>query len=235
MEKNSITSYNPAINRLSVSKQTAIQRWKEQPMQSYQEMRVTTPQKMIIADTPNLWEIRLATNHATAVGIVVKALIHTARLVNLEKNLTESQIGEIANDVIDEFGYIKVEELKYILKRAVRNEKIFARLDYNVIMNWFEEYDKERTDIAIDISNQQESEQANSKATTTSEEISFNEYHALLKQRVADGDERAKQILEDIESRQDKGLTLLTSDEKREKEIAFKQWFYGDYLKNKKP
>ena len=134
--------------QLSESKLTAIQTWKVQPKQSYAEIRLSTPRAMIKADTPNLWEIRNHTDHPTAIGIIVLALLYTARLVNVESNLNEDQIGEIANDVLNDYGYLKVEEVKYILKTAVRTKKIFGRLDYNVVMEWFEEYDSKRTEEA---------------------------------------------------------------------------------------
>ena len=106
---------------------------------------------MIEADTPTLWELRKSLGHAATIAILVKAFIHAAKLVNLDKNLTIEQIGEAANDTLEGYGCLKVEEIKYLLKRALRTQNVYGRLDYNVIMTWVERYDAERTEEAMRI------------------------------------------------------------------------------------
>lgn len=91
---------------------------------------------MIEAETPTLWDIRQRLGHPAAVAILVNAFIHAAKLVNLDKNLTVEQIGEAANDILESHGYLKVEEIKYLLKHALRTQNVYGRLDYNVLMNW---------------------------------------------------------------------------------------------------
>lgn len=201
--------------QLSTAKQTAIQRWRQQPEQSYSDLRPTTIPQMIAADSPTLWDIKEQTDRATAVGLLVLALIHTAKLVNVENNLNEIQIGEIANDVLDDMGYLKMEEVKYILKTAVRTKKIFGRLDYNVVMEWFEDYDRMRTEEAIRVSDRQsEIEQAEKPSEGG---ISFEQYKEQLKQRAADGDKEASERLAEI----DKPITIggkAVSREERERD-----------------
>ncbi len=188
---------------------------------------------MINADTPNLWEIRSGTDHATAVAIVVAALIHLARLVSLPKasNLSKPQIGEIANDVVEEYGHLKPEEIKYVLKQAVRENKIFGRLDYSVVMSWFKDYDAVRTEFCIDISSQAETQQANQPADDP-DAISFEKYAAMLKQRAESGDKKAAELLADMEkiSQQPRPLT---DEQKHQKDVAFFRYFQ-EYLKSRK-
>ena len=62
---------------------------------------------MVKADTPNLWTIRNNIGRVKAIAILVNALVQTARLINVENNLTEAQIGELANDIVDEYGFLK--------------------------------------------------------------------------------------------------------------------------------
>lgn len=185
---------------------------------------------MIESDTPNLWELRRYTNHATTVGIVVIALTHTARLVNVENNLNETQIGEIANDIIEDFGYLKVEEIKHVLKTAVRTKKIFGRLDYNVVMEWFEEYAIERTDEAISISNCKEAKEN----LLSPDAITFDVYMARLWDIAYYADPEAVEKLAEMTDRTSSRLTLLTEEEKHRKNVEFKQYYYNNYLKGKK-
>ena len=152
---------------------------------------------MIVADSPTLWDIKAQTDRATVVCLLVLALIHTAKLVNVDNNLNEAQIGEIANDVLDDMGYLKMEEVKHILKNTIRTKKIFGRLDYNVVMGWFEEYSAERINKCMAISDR---EAADAQAEKPSEGgISFEQYKEQLKQRAASGDKEAAERLADID------------------------------------
>lgn len=187
---------------------------------------------MIEADTPNLWEIRRNTDHATVAGILVIALTHAARLINLEANLNKVQIAEIVNDIIKDFGYMKVEEIKHVLKTAVRTKKIFGRLDYNIVMGWFEEYAIERTAHCVDISQQEETQAAN-QITESPEAISFEEYLKQLRERVAAGDDKAKDILDGIENPPTPRMELISPEEQHQKDVAFFK-FKQEYLKNGK-
>lgn len=233
MENNSITKLDnqPHSAPLTVAKSTAIQHWKQQPEQSYVAIRPSTPRAMIEADTPNIWEIRSHTDHATAIGIIVIALIHTARLVNVENNLNETQIGEIANDVLEEYGYLKVEELKYILKTAVKSQKIFGRLDYNVVMNWFKDYDTERTEEAMRLSDQ-EALQIQYQQQPSPGAVSFEQYIDSLWGLALYADADAVEKLADL---QELAATMsLSPEQQHEKELNFKKYFYQQYLKGNK-
>ena len=162
MEKDSImksSSSSPVL--LSQAKMTVIQNWREQPKQYYATLPTTTPRKMIEAETPTLWELRSQLGHPAAIAILVNAFIHAAKLVNLDKNLTTEQIGEATNDTLEQHGQLKVEEIKFLLKRALQKQNVYGRLDYNVLMNWIEQYDNERTEEAMRISEQKESQERN--------------------------------------------------------------------------
>lgn len=222
MANNSTTKSNGQQRsvQLSTAKLTAIQRWRQQPDLSYSDLRPATIPQMIAADSPTLWDIRAKTDHATAVGLLVLALIHTAKLVNVENNLNETQIGEIANDVLDDMGYLKMEEVKYILKNAIRTKKIFGRLDYNVVMEWFEEYDRERTEEAIRVSDRQAEIAQMEKPSADG--ISFEQYKEQLKQRAADGDTQAARWLASIERPAAKALSRDRRDKDRDDFRRFK-------------
>lgn len=122
---------------------------------------------MVKADTPNLWTIRNNIGRVKAIAILVNALVQTARLINVENNLTEAQIGELANDILDEYGFLKPVEVKAVLKRGLRS-KIFGRLDYNIVIEWFDDYACERTRAAMDIADQEETQAQNQPVSDTS-------------------------------------------------------------------
>lgn len=187
---------------------------------------------MIEAETPTLWELRQRLGHPAAVAILVNAFIHAAKLVNLDKNLTIEQIGEAANDILEAHGYLKVEEVKFLLKRALRCENVYGRLDYNVLMNWVEAYDAERTEEAIRISEQQESQQLN-VVSTSPDAKSYSEYLVELNRRASNGDEKAAKIIKAIDLIKNAPSAPATHEQKRQKECEYKQFLYGEYLAKK--
>ena len=176
---------------------------------------------MIEADTPTLWDLKRYLGRPAAIAILVKALFHTKRLVNLDKALTDEQVGEIANDILENHGQLKVEEVKYLLKRALRTQKVYARLDYNVVMNWVEEYVDERTEEAMRISDQ-EAAQARNKIESSPDATGYDEYLERLKQR-AQTDAKAAELLKEIESHNGTQKPL-TREERQQSDHGFKMW-----------
>lgn len=187
---------------------------------------------MIEAESPSLWDIRRQLGHPAAVAILVNAFIHAAKLVNLDKNLTIEQIGEAANDTIEQHGQLKVEEIKFLLKRALRMQNVYGRLDYNVLMNWIEQYVAERTEEAMRISDQESSQMLN-EPKAYSGAVSFNDYIADLKER-AKTDKEAEILLDEINNPPKSTLTFLTREERAEKERKYKTWRIFKYLSGKK-
>lgn len=186
---------------------------------------------MIEAETPSLWDIRRQLGHPAAVAILVNAFIHAAKLVNLDKNLTVEQIGEAANDILEAQGYLKVEEVKYLLKRALRTQNVYGRLDYNVLMNWVEQYDDERTEEAMRISEQASAQMQN--AEPAPDAVSFDAYLAGLRER-AKSDHNAALLLESVADQLPYGKTPLSEEDKQKKEHEFKMWRLTKYLRGNK-
>lgn len=152
---------------------------------------------MIEADTPSLWELRGQLGEPAAIAILIKAFIHTARLASInEKNLSDIQMGEAAKDIIECHGQLKVEEIKYLLKRGIRTEKLYGRFDYNVIMNWVEAYSEERLEEAIRSSEQHESEQINN-VTPSAGAVTYQQWVEQLRGR-APTDKSAAEMLKMI-------------------------------------
>lgn len=184
---------------------------------------------MIDSETPSLWEIRRVADRPTAIAILVIALIHTSRLINLERGLTEDQISEIANDIFEEYGFMKPEEVKYVLKRALRTEKIYGRLDYNIIMGWFRTYCDERAEISLKLSENEDAREYNGAYQPPAGAMSYAEYVEDLQRQAQDGNEEAKDKLSHLCNPKE-----IVKDVKRlddnEKEIAFKEYKHAYLL-----
>lgn len=184
---------------------------------------------MIAADTPCLWEIRRHLGHPATSAIIVLALTHAARLAGLnpDKNLTAPQFGEIIADILRYYGYLKVEELKYILKKGMRSERLFGRFDYNTVMLWIDEYDKERTEIAMYLSDREASAPV-SRQIGQGRDMSFDEFVESLRSRAAT-DKKAAELLQTIQV----STSQAPAAKRKTDDTAFRQWRKNQYLTGK--
>lgn len=153
-------------------------------------------------------------------AILIYALNELKDLINVGKNLTNPQISFIASRLIEKYGYWKIEEIKYVLYRAVEREKLFDRLDPNIVLGWFADYDDERTEEAMRISDQEEAQQAN-QITERPDAVSFEGYVESLRCKAENGDKDAKERLDEIENPPLIRMRLLTAEEKHQKELEF--------------
>lgn len=168
-------------------------------------------------------------------AILIYALNELKALVNVGKNLTDPQIAFIAQCIIEEYWMLKIVEVKYVLKRGVEREKLFDRLDPNIVLKWFADYDAERTERCMEISHQQETQEAN-QSTVPDDAKTYDEWLDGLKKRAADGDKNAIGILAEIERRHPIMTACVGGDRtgNRQKDINYKQWYYTEYLKKKR-
>lgn len=228
MANNSIIRYSS----LPPAHATVLQALETRPQQYFSNLAISTPTSMITADSPCLWEMRKFMGAVKTKAFLIYALLWLSDLINVERFLTEVQMSEIADDVIEEYGYLKPEELKYIFKKAVRKNKIFGRLDYAVVMSWIEDYDAERTGYCINISSQEETEQIN-RTSKKQDAVSFEEFTEWLTCKAESGDKEAQEQLAYIESISAQPA-LPTAEEKHKKDLEFFKWKNQVYRNMKK-
>ena len=136
------------------------------------------------------------------------------------------QIALTVDLIIERFWYFKLEEIKYCLRRAMMHEKVYDRLDGNIIIGWLTAYDAERTEEAMRASEQEDMQRLN--ATPAAEgAISLAEYMERLKQR-ADTDEEAARKL-GVFTEMASQPTIRTKEEQTEKDNEFRK-FKIDYI-----
>lgn len=185
---------------------------------------------MIEADSPNLWTLRKHIGDVKVKAVLVYALVWLSELVSVERNLTKVQVGELANDILNDHGYLKVEELKYIFKDAVKNEKIYGRLDYNVVMGWIERYAAQRADECRRISEAEDTARYSGAYVPPADAISYDEYIAQIRQRAAEGDKEAERLLAEaiIPSDLVKSVPAVSSREREEEFQDFRRRYVID-------
>ena len=137
---------------------------------------------------------------------------------------TLNEIALTVDLILESFWYFKLEEIKYCFRRAMMREKLFDRLDGNIIIGWLREYDAERTEEAMSLSDAQ----AAHEDRVSSGAMSWAEYHDRLTSAAANGDAEAMAKIAEINDvRSDNKMKVLTKEQKHEKEVGFTQYFYN--------
>lgn len=92
------------------------------------------------------------TNEELAKNIVKLMLAKLARSFNLTRNIEPGQIVELAETIMQDFYYLKLSEVFYVLKQAKYGKygKIYERIDEPTILGWFTTHDEERTALAVE-------------------------------------------------------------------------------------
>lgn len=115
---------------------------------------------MIAAPTPTLAKIKNNASLTDARALLYIAICEVCDFFNVGKNMNDSQIAATADLILERFWYLKLEEVKACFHKAMINGRLFDRLDGNIILGWLRDYDTERTEEAMRISDQEEAQAA---------------------------------------------------------------------------
>ena len=98
---------------------------------------------------------------------------------------------------MEKYFYFTIEDVCLCFKRGRENEsydKFYGRLDCSVFLKWFSMYDKEREEAL-------QSHPSNNKVIpNVMQGVPWEQYKEDLEKRVSEGDEKAKEQLEAMES-----------------------------------
>lgn len=177
---------------------------------------------MIAAKTPTIADIKNNVSLTDVRALLSIAICEVCDFFNIGKNMNDVQIAMTVDLIIERFWYMKLEEIKYCFRRAMMREKLFDRLDGNIIIGWLREYDAERTEEAIRASDQKETQQ-NNQPTETPDAVGYDDYIKRLRHR-AKTDSSAAKLLNEIDKPTTQRLTLLTNETQSQKEHEFKLW-----------
>jgi hypothetical protein len=112
--------------------------------------------------------------------------------LNVKNNLTIKQIEYLINDITSRFGYLKLDEVKHCIRYNIAHADIYDRLDSNIILKWFMDYDHKRDDKLIEHNKNAEY----NENVSDENNINFEQHKAELLKRAEAGDEEAKEIYE---------------------------------------
>ena len=185
---------------------------------------------MVAAQTPTLAKIKNNASEADARAILYIAICELCDFFNVGKNMNDVQVAKTVDLIIERFWHLKIEEIKYCFQRAMCRERLFDRLDGNIIIGWLREYDDERTEEAMRQSDHEASALANGMPSTCPGAITYGEYIKYLKARAEAGDTDARALLAATHAPMPQRMMFLTDDERSRKDREFQLWRMSEYL-----
>lgn len=187
---------------------------------------------MVAAQTPTLARIKNEVSLDDARALLSIAVCEVCDFFNVGKNMNNTQIALTVDLIIERFWYFKLEEIKYCFRRAMMREKLFDRLDGNIIISWLREYDAERTDEAMRLSDQDEAIRLN-QSPDDPNAITLQQHIANLRQ-CAGTDKKAASQLAQISTVMNAPVSP-TREQQLAKKHEFETWKTFNYLitKNK--
>ena len=221
------------MGQYKIVERKAVKDYAPSLLKLWQAVKPSTIYTMIKSDSPNLATIKNRASRADAQALISLAICEVCEFYNVKQSMSDVQIAMTADLILERFWYLKLEEVKKCFRDAIVNEKVYERLDGSVFLGWLAKYDTERTNIAVDISENEDKAQANNDATLLigdgQPRGTYSQYKQRVLQRIEQGDEKAKEELEQIEIFENR----MARSGKHRDDRGFKEYFYRVYLPSK--
>lgn len=153
---------------------------------------------MVTSKSPTIARIRHEASETDARALLYIAICEVCDFFNVGKTMNDVQVALTVDLIMEQYWYLKIEEIKYCFRRAMAREKVYDRLDGNIILGWLAAYDAERTEQAIYISENADTRAQSAIAPPDPEAVGFSEYLSRLEARAASGDKDAADRLKAI-------------------------------------
>ena len=183
---------------------------------------------MVKAPTPSLVKIKQSASETEARALLYIALCELCDFFNVGKNMSDTQIAVTVDLILDTYGYMKLEEIKYCFRRAMSREQLFDRLDGNIIMGWLDAYDAERTEAAMTASHNEAVRQMNTPPADGA--ITWEAHVNNLWDLAIYADAEAVELLSDLQE-QARRAKPRTREQEHDNARDFMQYYYTKYLK----
>jgi hypothetical protein len=160
--------------------------------------RITSIKEVLDNEMPiQLSELK-RTSPAQLSAVLIKFIEGTIDWFGYKKDeMPDSRIEMLIASIMEKYYYFTIEDVCLCFKRGRENDsydKFYGRLDCSVFLKWFAKYDKERESAL------QSHPSNNQTIPNLMQGIPWEQYKEGLEKRVAEGDEKAKEQLDAMES-----------------------------------
>ncbi len=167
---------------MPTTKEESIVLLAQYPKQYYNTIKPVSVKECIISPVCTLGAFSRATTNENTGNLTVSALVITmltdlVSFFNVGKTMSEVQLAQTAEIIIDTYGYLKIDDFKYCFSSAKKGlyGVTYDRLDGNVIITWIEQYLIDRMSVADNLSySEHSSMKANERNSQSFLEIQLN-------------------------------------------------------------
>ena len=131
----------------------------EYPVEFYATLKPVKVEECINSPVCTLGAFRRATSNDDMGDMTVRAFVlimltDCVSFFNIGKTMTEVQLAQTAEMIIDDYGFLKIDDFKLMFTYAKKGYygAMYDCIDGNVILRWIEVYLKERMNVGESIS-----------------------------------------------------------------------------------
>lgn len=108
-----------------------------------------TVKEALTVEVATLATIRKYMGDETTKDALIETIAYAAGLLNIGKNLQPHQIEFLADEILRDWYWLKLSEIKFVMMEGVRGNygQIYDCLDFRTVMEWLGKYDEQRTEI----------------------------------------------------------------------------------------
>jgi hypothetical protein len=128
------------------SKKKDLQILRTSPVKYYEGMAVRTLDDIYRSSSPTIASIRKEAGLAQLQALLTIIVIDLVEFFNVGKTMNEKQVVQTVKLIIDEFYYLKPDDFKLCFDMAKKGKlgKVYDRIDGAVIMEWLNNYVRDR-------------------------------------------------------------------------------------------
>ena len=181
------------------TKQQAVMLLKKKPTEYFNSLQPMTVNDVFSSFSPSISEIGKIFGEAIVNANIVIWFYSFVSFFSTNGTMNDSQIAMTISLIREEYPHYKPDDLKLFFKMAMKGmfEKVYGRVDGEVIMRWLQEYDKIR-DKAAQESSINDAIRFKDRSTDVFSfegSVGFEEYKKI-KERAENGDKEAIKLLQ---------------------------------------
>ena len=116
--------------------------------------KCNTHELCLKSDMPKLSVLKKETSEQKVIDLIITWILDLNEFLNLSRKMTESQIEQTAEMLLTDFHYFNIADVNLVFQNAKKGRygALYESLDGMKIYTWFEQYAKERSEIAYQTS-----------------------------------------------------------------------------------
>lgn len=169
---------------------------KTSPEQYCKMLQPKTIEDVFLSSEPAIGTITRKLGETKSRAAVVLLLADALEFFNATETMSDIQVAMTVDLIMEEYPYFKMDDLKLCFKNAMKMKygRIYNRIDGQVIMSWFRDYNKERC-AAADNQSWNEHKAYKAEIQKPISGMFYSDYRRELERKASFGDKCAKNAL----------------------------------------